>query len=233
MDPWGYWGQSLVRTVKLFVEGGGSSRSLHSECRAAFCSFLEKAGLTGFMPRIVSCGSRNDAYSDYCTAIKNGEEAMLLVDSESAVIIPPGITADDIKTWKPWHHLKNRKGQDGQIADNWNKPAKVPNTDCHLMVMLMESWFLADVDALKRFYGQSFNENCLPNRSCIESIPKDQVITSLRNATRNTQKGEYTKGDHSFKILEEIDPQKITSSSPWANRFIVFVTEKMISIRTN
>lgn len=77
-----------MSTVKLFVEGGGVSKSLRTECRAAFSSFLQKSGLSGFMPRIVASGSRNEAYSDYCTALKNGENAVLLIDSETEVIAP-------------------------------------------------------------------------------------------------------------------------------------------------
>lgn len=214
-------------TVKLFVEGGGNSKSLHTECRAAFNSFLQKAGLKGYMPRIVACGSRNEAYSDYCTAIKNGEKAVLLVDSETSVIVPAG-TNDDLKTWKPWYHLKNRQAQDGQSTDNWNIPQGGSDEDCHLMVELMESWFLADVDELKRYYGQGFNEHCLPNQQCIESISKNDVMTSLSRATKNTQKGTYNKGGHSFKILERIDPDKVTSQSQWAKRFITLLSEKML-----
>lgn len=216
-----------MNTVKLFVEGGGKSNSLHCECRAAFRLFLEKTGLTGHMPRIVACGSRDDAYSDFCTAVINGERAILLVDSEGPVIAPPGISSDP-RTWKPWYHLKHRMGQNEQPADNWDMPEGASDTDCHLMVMLMESWFLADVDALKRYYGQGFNENCFPARNCIEEISKDDIIMSLANATRGTQKGTYDKGRHSFKLLAQIDPDRIVNRSPWAKRFIVLLSEKML-----
>lgn len=64
-----------MKTVKLFVEGGGDSNSLRTECRAAFSAFLQKAGLSGYMPRIVASGSRRAAFDDYCTSISNGEEA--------------------------------------------------------------------------------------------------------------------------------------------------------------
>ena len=218
-----------MKTVKLFVEGGGSSKNLHTECRRAFNSFLSKSGLEGHMPRIVPCGSRNEAYSDYCTAIKNGEEAILLVDSESPVIIPQDVTDDD-RTWKPWHHLKNRRGQDGQLSDNWGKPQNATDNDCHLMVELMESWFLADIDALKQYYGQGFNESCLPRRTNIENISKSDVEKALKTATKNTQKGIYSKGKHSFEILERINPYKVIEQSKWANRFIKLVSEKMRAI---
>lgn len=217
-----------MKTVKLFIEGGGDSKYLHTECRRAFSSFLQKAGLCGYMPRIVACGSRNDAYDSYCTAVNNGEEAVLLVDSEASVIMPSEIAEDsDPKSWKPWHHLKNRLGQMGQAADNWNKPVNASDEDCHLMVELMEAWFFADIDALKQYYGQGFNEHSLSRRACIESISKAEVIRSLENATRATKKGTYSKGNHSFEILAQIDPDKVTSQSKWAKRFVTLLLEKM------
>lgn len=218
-----------MKTVKLFVEGGGNSNELHTDCRRAFKSFLSKSGLEGHMPRIIACGTRNEAYSDYCTAIENGEEAILLVDSESSVIIPQDVTDDD-RTWKPWHHLKNRRGQDGQLADCWDKPQNVTESDCHLMVELMESWFIADIDTLKQYYGQGFNESCLPKQTNIENISKNEVIKALKAATKNTQKGSYSKGRHSLEILERINPHRVIERSKWANRFIKLVTVKMRAI---
>lgn len=72
--------------MKLYVEGGGDAAALKTACREGFAKFLGKAGLAGRMPRIVACGSRADAYDSFCTAIRNGEAAMLLVDSESPVL---------------------------------------------------------------------------------------------------------------------------------------------------
>jgi len=68
---------------KLYVEGGGGSKLLRTECRAGFSVFLEKAGLRDAMPRIVACGSRNEAYDKFCIAVEHGQRAFLLVDSES------------------------------------------------------------------------------------------------------------------------------------------------------
>lgn len=62
---------------------------------------FEKAGLSGKMPSISACGGRRSAYEDYCTAIKNGEAAVLLVDSEAPVIEACSYGADN-KDWLPW-----------------------------------------------------------------------------------------------------------------------------------
>lgn len=215
-----------MKTVKLFVEGGGDSRVLHTKCRQAFNTFLQKTALKGHMPRIVVCGSRSDAYTDYCAAIKYGEEAVLLVDSEAPVIVPSD-AGEDIKRWKPWHHLKNRTNHEGQRMDNWDAPSGAIDSDCHLMVELMEAWFLADTEALKEYYGKGFNQGSFPKNNNIEEIAKKQVLSSLSDATQDTKKGKYSKGSHSFEILALINPDEVRNKSPWANRFIVLLAEKM------
>lgn len=57
------------------------------------------------------------------------------------------------------------------------------------MVQAMEAWFIADVETLKKFYGNGFKENSLPKTSNVEIITKDSLEPSLKNATRNTTKG--------------------------------------------
>jgi hypothetical protein len=208
-----------VVTVKLFVEGGGDSDELHRECRKGFRLFLEAAGLRGAMPRIVACGSRQSAYDDYCTAIRNDESAVLLVDSEAPVADGSVTDVKSIEAWRPWVHLKAR--------DNWDKPVNADDRDCHLMVELMEAWFLADASSLKAYYKQGFNEKALLAQTDIEAVSKANVISSLEKATRKTLKGTYSKGGHSFEILAGLDPQAVTSKSPWAKRFVELLTRKM------
>ena len=82
-------------TVKLHVEGGGNSKVLKTACRRGFSKFIENAGLAGAMPKIVACGSRENAYESF--KISHAHEdgiAMLLVDAERPV------TAAG-----PWEHL--------------------------------------------------------------------------------------------------------------------------------
>ena len=200
--------------VKLFVEGGGNAKDLRNECREGFRAFIASAGITQ-KPRIFACGTRSEAFKDYCTAIANGEKAFLLVDSEAPV--SEALSAQNDSTqWKPWLHLKNRE------ADRWDKPAKALDVECHLMVECMENWFLADRKTLKEFFGQEFQEKQLPApQNSIEKIPKKDVFGSLAKATKNCKtKGMYGKGAHSFKLLKEINPDLVINASPWAKRFI-------------
>lgn len=205
--------------VKLYVEGGGTT-ALNTACRESFTTFITKAGLKK-RPRIVACGGRRDAFDAFCTAITNGEEAFLLVDSEEA--IDAQYQQGELNTWRPWAHLK------AWADDDWDKPESVVETDCHLMVQVMESWFLADRDALKAFFGQGFRENSLPAAdNAIEGIPKRQVYDTLAQATGNCKtKAAYGKGEHSFNLLKKIDPATVTQASPWARRFVDELRKKM------
>jgi hypothetical protein len=206
--------------VKVFVEGGGDSNMLKTACREGFTAFISKLCIAK-RPRISACGSRQSAYDKFCTAIANGEEAMLLVDSEDAVSAQHQRGQPD--TWQPWAHLKARPG------DGWDKPQNTADTDCHLMVQVMESWFLTDREVLKAFFGQDFRESALPAvNNAIEDMAKRQVYDVLEKATSNCKtKSAYGKGEHSFKLLAEIAPAKVIQASPWARRFVDELRKKM------
>ena len=157
------------------------------------------------MPRIVACGTREDVYDDFKTAHRKSSDnllPMLLVDAEGPVAAA-----------ESWRHLEDQAG--------WKRPANATNDEqCHLMVQAMESWFLADKKALGKFYGQGFQESALPANPQIEDISKEDVRSGLNQATRQTTKGPYNKGSHSFDILAKLDPAKVQEASPHAKRFI-------------
>jgi len=202
-----------VVELHLYVEGGGDSKLLRTACRRGFSEFLAKAGLKGHMPRIVACGGRKQAYDDFCTALRQGQHAaMLLVDSEDPVTVS-----------SPWMHLLQRP------ADAWPTPADATADECHLMVQCMENWFLADRDTLKMFFGQGYDANALPSaRSPIETISKIVVYQALAKATNNCKtKQPYGKGEHSFLVLALVDPAKVMAASPWANRFVTLLKKTM------
>ena len=190
-------------SIKIYVEGGGKGK-LRQECRRGFRHFLEKAGLHGKMPKIMACGSREDAFRRFKTAQDNNEPALLLVDSEGPV--PRGIS--------PWQYLHDHH------KDKWNKPNDTTDDQCHLMVQIMESWFLADKDTLMTYYGPKFYPNALSNNPDIENIHKQDVLKGLEKATKSTKRGKYNKGSHSFDILAQIDPEKVQQASPYAKRLI-------------
>ncbi len=210
MDTRRLGGERMV-SVKVYVEGGGSSSDREgrkggrseqsSRFREGFSKFVKKAGLAGRMPRFVPCGNRQVAFRDFKKAVTRGEAALLLVDAE-----------EPVKSQGPWQHLK--------ACGNWNRPEKATDEQCHLMVQVMETWFLADITTLKSYFRQGFQEKSLPKNPRVEEIPKQDVERGLRQATRNTSKGTYSEGKHSFEILGELDPAKVREKSPYAERFL-------------
>lgn len=162
------------------------------------------------MPAVVACGSRNDAYDSFCTAVRRAgpdDFPLLLVDSEAAV------------RHGPWEHLKGR--------DHWDRPQGSEEDQAHLMVQCMEAWFLADRGHLAKFFGQGFAEDALPDHPAVEQISKTTVFRALKMATRNSRtKGEYGKGDHSFEILVGLDPNKVRAAAPHAERLLLTLAKR-------
>jgi hypothetical protein len=195
--------------VKIYVEGGGDGEALRTRCRRAFSLFFERAGFRGRMPKVIACGSRNDAFDSFKTALataKTNEYPLLLVDSESAV------DAD------PWEHLEDR--------DGWTTPEGAANDQAQLMVQCMEAWFLADRDWLLRFFGQGFTENPLPGNPNVEEVEKRRVFDSLKHASRRSKKGEYSKGKHSFEILAGLNSALVRGASFHADRLLQTLDDK-------
>lgn len=87
------------------------------------------------------------------------------------------------------------------------------------MVQLMESWFLADPEALGRFYGPEFGRGLFRQWSDVESILKPSVEKILHDATRRTKKGEYHKTAHAPHLLAMISPDLVGQKSVHCRQF--------------
>jgi hypothetical protein len=190
----------MVKDITIYVEGGGNdNQRLAKECRRGFSEFFKQLGIRA---RIVACGGRNNAYHRFCIGLKRNEHCFLLVDSEESV-------KDKMNVWQ---HVFLRQG------DNWEKPNNATEYHLHFMVECMEAWFMADKETLANYYNKNFHQNVLPKNSNIEDIPKSTLIESLKKATRDTAKGEYSKGGHSFDILSKINATKVIDNSFYAKR---------------
>ena len=84
----------------------------------------------------------------------------------------------------------------------------------------MESWFLADPDAVESYYGQGFRRQDLPRNPNVEQVPRQDVLNGLDRAANNTRKRGYSKGKHGFEILARLDPAKVRGASAYAERFV-------------
>jgi hypothetical protein len=202
-----------MKEIHLFCEGGGDGRDSKQKLKIGFVGFLRELILLARSKRIrfnvTMCGSRLVAYDKFQTALQTQPDVfnVLLVDSEAPVD----------KT--PWEHLRER--------DGWSLPG-CNDDHCHLMVQAMEAWLIADPDALKKYYGQNFNGNAIPKTSDVEQISAARLEPSLRNASRNTQKGEYQKIKHASELLERhVDPSKVRKASGHCERLFAVLANKM------
>jgi len=168
---------------------------------------------------LVMCGSRRDAYEDFKTAMESQPEAfnVLLIDAESPVS----------STNTPWQHLINRREDHPWILD----AANFDHEQCHLMVQTMEAWFIADIDALKTFYGQGFREDrinqVMTRCSSVEEVSKDTLRVLLETATRGTEKKKYHKTNHAPKLLELLDVATVRQASPYCDRLFTTLQGKI------
>ena len=120
--------------------------------------------------KLVCCGDRNRAFTAFRAECSRRVPGVLLADSESPV------------RTSPQAHLA--------ATDEWDLNGADPDR-VHLMVQVMETWIVADPEALDN--GQGFRANVLPASPNLEEVDKATVADSLRRATERTQKGRYHK----------------------------------------
>jgi hypothetical protein len=208
----------MVTEIAIHLEGGGHTSETLAPFRQGMSAFLkpavEEARKRKIRWRIIPCGGRKEAFDSFCDALKNEPNAfhILLVDAEETV------------TKKGWEHLQARKG------DQWYKPAKATEEQCHLMIVTMETWFLADPDAVKEFFKlkKGFDANALPAippppkppklAAVLEAMSKNSVNAVLKKATKDTADAQYEKIKHGAKLLAKIDPQKVRQQCPACDR---------------
>ena len=150
----------------IYIEGGGDrNENLERLFRRAWTKFFAAAGLEGHLPRVVRGGSRSRTFDLFRKAAGNPSPdrvPLLLVDSEEPVQ----------EGHSPWQHLNAR--------DNWSPPGGAGDDQAFLMVQVMETWFLADREALRRYFGTRFRENALPQWPRLEDVSKARVFTALQ-----------------------------------------------------
>lgn len=193
------------RKVTVYVEGGATDNDLlRTECRKGFQKFAEAAGIQGVS--FNSRGGRNQAHAAFCTALANRKWdniILLLVDSEDP--IKPG-------TGK-WTHLESRK--DNQLQ----RPENATDEHVFLMVQCMETWLVADVDAVKKQFGNGFTTAPFKEWKNLEEVPKPTIFDALKRATHGC-KPPYAKGTISFEALGNVSPAKVAAACSHANLFI-------------
>lgn len=204
--------------IKLYVEGGGkgSHKRATIKLQQGFDSFFgelkQAARKKKISFRIIPAGNTQSTYDDFIFSVANSPAQsfnLLLVDSDGAVADGETARAFLQKKYKGW------------------KLQTIADHQCHLMVQIMESWFIADVDALKSFYGQGFQESPIPKNKNVEKIEKTTIEKSLSSTTAKTQKGEYHKIEHGAKLLELINPQKVRKAAQHCEKLFTVIKKSI------
>ena len=167
--------------ISIFVEGGGDGRNGRAAIRQGMGGLLKEvrdaARRKKLRWRITACGGRNETFNQFIDEIERLTSgfAVLLVDAEGPVNQSPRL------------HLKERDRWDLQSIDEDN---------VHLMTQTMETWIVADVNALSTFYGNGFQQSALPSLDNLENRHKRDIERALKRATQGTTKNEYHKIRH-------------------------------------
>ena len=133
--------------VAIYMEGGGAGRDSKAALPQGMDAFLDPlkqaAREKKLHWKLVRCGPRDEAFRGFRNALRDGDDDMvvLLVDAEEPVEAEARA------------HLRAR--------DGWELTG-INGRSVHLMVQTMEAWIVADVDALRGYYGQRFNQGALP-----------------------------------------------------------------------
>lgn len=203
--------------IKLYVEGGGkgSHKRATIKLQQGFDSFFRElkdaARAKKISFKIIPAGNTQSTYDDFMLSVENAPQNLnlLLVDSDGAV--------DENQTARDFLQKKYKKWRLNHVKDE----------QCHLMVQIMESWFLADVDALTTFYGGEFKEGAIPKNKNVETIAKEAVEKCLTAATAKTQKAEYHKIEHGAKLLEIVDSNKVRAAAPHCESLFTVIAGKL------
>jgi hypothetical protein len=193
------------------MEGGGDSREGKARLRQGMSGFLRSLNVAANQKRLKS--SRAEAATMRTTPssmLKTAPEtfSVLLVDSEEPIAGPRS----------PRTHLTQR---DGWILTGASEES------IHLMIQVMETWIVADADAVARYYKQHFLRNALPRTQNLEAVEKARIHEALKRATAKTQKGEYRKIGHAAALLELVDPLVVRRRCPSCDRLFATLTQRI------
>lgn len=191
-------------SFKLYIEGGGQGQLLDTLFRQGWAGYFKAAGLGERMPAIVRGQGRQQTFDLFATAVANPREGvlpLLLVDSEDPIAEGHSV----------WQHLRER--------DGWKRPAGAADDQAFLMVQVMETWFLADRDLLRRYFGSALRESHLRQWPNLETVPKSTVLEALEMSTAACRKP-YSKGKVSYELLGQLSPAKVEAACTQAKALL-------------
>lgn len=201
-----------MKRIKIYLEGAGDYKEQKAALRRGMGDFLgslkQSANEKNIAFDVVACGGRQKAFEAFKDAFEKqstGTLVTLLVDAEEAVISTPR------------RHLIDR--------DKWSLNG-VAEDAVHLMTQTMETWIVADPEAVESYYEQHFVP-CLPKGDDLEKVPKVRIEDLLERATKQTQKGKYHKTEHAPKLFALINPLKVRQRCGFCERLFTLLLTRI------
>jgi hypothetical protein len=189
----------MVTEIRIYFEGDDALRP----CFRAFLGSIAEAARSRRC-RFSLIATNGTPVDDYRAAIKTHPSAwnVLLLDSDEAVT-------------QPFADFCTRKRLTG-FSDSvfW-------------MTQVMESWFLADPESLRKYYRDEFRMNAIQGNPNVENIPKSDVLSRLKAATKERRSGPYHKTAHAPDILAGIDPELVKAAAPNCKRLFDSLLAKL------
>ncbi len=94
------------------------------------------------------------------------------------------------------------------------------------MIQTMETWIVADRQALADYFGEGFALDALPKEN-LEAVSKDDIAAALRTAVRNTKGRTYRKLRDGSALLQRIDAETVRQRCPACRRLFETLTAEI------
>ena len=178
----------MVNEVRIYMEGGGDTKQGKRELREGMATFLREL-------RQHARDRRVKWHLLACRGRHQAEEAFQngigqYPDAFCILLI----------------------GSEGPVS------GPLSDQQRHLMVQMMEAWFMADKENVAKYFGQGFNVNVLPQNPNVEQIPKAELEPKLKAAAKGTKKQTYEKIRDGCALLMCIGPAKVRDAAPHCAR---------------
>lgn len=174
--------------------------------RGAFKRHLERLDPLLKNLEVVARGSTEHTIKSYVEGVRQFSpqcSVALLVDADGPVMGTPA------------KHIEAK-------LNSAHAPAQARN-NIFLMVQCMESWLIADANALASCFGNKLRPRALPQNPDIELVARRDVASALDDAVKGTPAGQYRKVRDAIKILEKLSPEAVAKRSKHARMLHEFL----------
>ena len=101
-------------------------------------------------------------------------------------------------------------------------------------IEVMESWFLADPNAIQKALGSCVNTSKVPQWTSVEKVAKADVFSKMSSLTKPCGTGKHYDHAHppklASRILRHLDRDTVQRKSPECKRFLTTLHETILKL---